>query len=140
MPNSITGVDGSCSLPAWGVPQETTNIHIFQWEATFDREVVDDSNFDDTTNFKTKLGGMYHATGTCQGTIVSGSDLGIADFATKNAQPAANLLLLTETGHQYDFSAILSNINTRVNKTETRGAIVTLTFESDGDITETDPA
>jgi hypothetical protein len=134
--DSLTGVDGSCSVPNdWGVPQETTNIHIFAWEGVLDREVVDDSNFDDTTNWKSKLGGMYHMTGTFTGTVVKGSDLGIADFGTKNQQPKASLVLTVESGGTYTCTAILSNLNTRVNKIETRGAIITGSFESDGDVT-----
>lgn len=134
---TYTGVDGSFATPAYGVPQKTTNVHIFAWEMTLDREVVDDSNFDDTTNWKTKLGGMYHATGTFTGTIVKDSVLGIADFGTKNAPPIASFVLTTEAGSFYTFTGILSNLNTRMNKTEARGAIITGTFESDGEVVPT---
>ncbi len=134
---TYTGVDGACAVPAYGVPQETTNVHIFAWEMTLDREVVDDSNFDDTSNWKGKLGGMYHATGTFTGTIVKDSDLGIADFGTKNAPPLGDFVLTTEAGSFYTFTGILSNLNVRMNKTEARGAIITGTFESDGEVVPT---
>ncbi len=134
---TYTGVDGACSVPAYGVPQETTNIHIFVWEMTLDREVVDDSNFDDATNWKSKLGGMYHATGTFTGTIVKDSVLGIADFGTTNAPPIASFVLTTEAGSFYTFAGILSNLNVRMNKTEARGATITGTFESDGEVVPT---
>lgn len=138
--DSLSGVDGSVTTPAYGVPQNTVDVHVFAWDGTLDRDVVGDSNFDDATNWKTKLGGMYHMTGTFQGTLVGtgvplvGRPLGIADFGTKNAQPLASMILQVETGGTYTFAAILSNLNTRVVKTETRGAIITGTFESDGDV------
>jgi hypothetical protein len=133
--DTITGVNGSVTIPATiGVPQETVDIHIFEFTASVDQDIVDDSNFEGADNWKTTVGLMHHLTGTCRGTIMAGTgaELGIADFATVNAQPTAGFVLTADTGRTYTFAAIISNINVVVAKTDR--CFCTLSFESSGDI------
>ncbi|KKN19683.1 hypothetical protein LCGC14_0943270 [marine sediment metagenome] len=136
---AITGVDGNVTIPAGAGIVGVTNLHIFEWSADIQQEVVDDSNFEGSDNWKTKVATMHHLIGTCRGTIVKDSALSIGDFGTQNAPAIANFLLQshsgTSTNAQYDFSGIISNINTVVVKTDR--AFITLSFESSGDVTVT---
>ena len=118
-----------------------TDIDFFEWHATFDGSLTDDSNFSDATNFRTYLGTMHDLKGTAVGRMIRLTSLSNAnpvlyDAATQNASaPTADFTLTTESGSTYTFDGIISSVKTTVIKTGVVGVIVT--FESSGDITVT---
>ncbi len=136
---TITGVNGNVTIPGGTGPVQVTNIHVFEWSADIQQEVVDDSNFEADDNWKTKVATMHHLVGTLRGTIVAGVALTLGDLGSENQEPTVNFKLQTHKGAAthafYDFSGIISNINTTVVKTDR--AFITLSFESHGDITVT---
>lgn len=124
-----TGVRGDVT----NATGDGVDAFIFQWSADFQREVFDISNFDDDTNARFKLGGMYHLVGTCQAYLDNGAPPAIADFLTEDFIPTATIVLQTFAAKTYTFKAIISNMNVAMEK---RGqSIVTLSFESSEAVT-----
>lgn len=116
-----TGTEGSVTFPA-GM-DAPSNMHIFEWRATFDREIFDDSNFDGADNWKTKIGGMLTTTGTVRATADRADPSDLWDFATMHAQPVALFVLQEgkDTGAAIvtiTFSALITTVRTAVVKTD----------------------
>ncbi len=125
---TLTGVGGSATIGG----MTAAGYHIFEWSLDTQREVFDDSNFDDPTNARTKVGGMYHGVGRCRATLASGQALQLADVATENAQPTAGFILKAAGTNQYTFSAMITNIAVAAVKSDR--IFYDISFETSGAI------
>lgn len=139
---SLHGSDGSCTLATdYDDLVAGTDIHIYEWHATFTRDLIEDSGFDQATNWKQNVGGMYDLKGTAIATQMvgrnspMGADVGnVVGFEDQNATVSANdFTLQTVTGDTYTFKGIISSIRTVTRKTDR--VIVTIAFESHGEVT-----
>lgn len=127
---AITGVLGGVTIPS-GAGGVTANI--FEWSANTPRDIHDATTFDSDTNARTKVGGMYDLKGTCQAYMDDGGLPILTHIQTANAPPVAAFVLTAHTGKTYTFPGIISDIGNVVQKAQGL-SVVTLTFESSGDI------
>lgn len=133
-----TGSEGSVTIP--GGMSGPSNLHVFEWRCTWDREIFDDTNFDSSDNWKTKIGGMLGATGTLRATSDRADIANIWDFATQHAQPTSAFVLQEgkDDGAAIvtaSFAAIIANIRIAVVKTDR--VFYDISFESSDDFTFT---
>lgn len=125
---ALSGATGSVTVVGGG---QTTLIT--RWTCSIERDIHDISNFDNSTNERTKLGGMMDLKGTVEGTV---NDAAMPDIATQmqaeDSTGTPTFVLLTKAGKSYTFTALISNISMDVPK----GGVQTFTmaFESSGAI------
>ena len=139
---SLHGSDGSCTMASdYDDIVGGTQIHFYEWHATFTRDLIEDSGFDAADNWKTVVGGMYDLKGTALATQMVGqesplgADVGnVVGFEDQNATVSANdFTLQAVTGDTYTFKGIVTSIRTVTRKADR--IIVTVSFESHGDVT-----
>lgn len=130
---SLHGSTGSITIPAGMTGLVVgTNIHIKEWHATAAADLIDDTDFSDTSNWTKVARGAHDLKGTAVGTLMAESATPLGDFSTANAAPVAGMVLTLASGRTYTFPAILGNIRTRVPKV---GVVeINLSFESSGAI------
>lgn len=137
MANTISGTKGYVILA--GGPLEDVDIHWFEWSAQYRRDIWPDSGYADSGNSKKKMGGMHDLQGTAVGRMVADKLALVSDMQTHNAQPTGSWSLQsdnTTSATRLEFTGIMSLVGYRHAKVGQ--AIVTCTFESHGDITETE--
>lgn len=130
----VSGANGGVTIPTAAGGQ---TIQLFEWTATFERELSDVSTFDEDTNWRVKQGGIGHMTGSATGYFdADASDTDkITAFATEDDAPTASCILTAYTGKTFQFTGILGNVT--VNSAKTGGPVtISFTFESSGSIGE----
>lgn len=127
-----SGVGGAVTLPS-GAGGQTGLIRT--WNATIAQEIIDATTFSDSGNMRTKIGGMYDLKGTCEAIFDGSAVPALGTLVTADSAGTSGFVLLLSSGESYDFTGIISNIGISIEKTGQ--AIVTMTFESDGEVTET---
>ena len=146
--NPLTGVTGKVTITPGGATADpaihlgtaatpTAVGHITRWSADIRRDVGPNDTFDNSDNFKRKIGGMYDIAGTCEGWMDDALAFNLTNIiAADYLAPATATLVLAVTGSTvtYTFVAIISNINMQVVKGSELSRF-TLTFESDSAIT-----
>jgi len=137
----VTGVGGKVTIP--DAAGGTTGF-ITSWRADITREVIDATTFDDLTNARTKLGGMYDLKGSCEAWFAKDDVPDIADFLIEDAEPTAVATFeligvrddaVSANNKGYNFGGIISSLSINVEKVGQ--ARVTISFESSGDISAT---
>lgn len=113
----------------------STNVHFYEWHATIARDLIEDSGFDQSTNWKQNVGGLYDLKGTAVGTIVVGAwTLGPGLDATHGAGvqnatfTSGDFSLQAVTGDTYTFAGIISSWRVVTRKPDR--VILTVSFES----------
>lgn len=135
----VGGAKGAVSF-ATGSGEAGQSLAINEWTATVDREIFDTTNFDGLDNWRTKLGGMAHLTGSATGffdadTTTAGAINKISAFSTQDDAADAAIVLTAYTGKTFTFTGIISNLTTGVVKTG--GPVsISFNFESSGAVSE----
>ncbi len=147
---SLHGSTGSFTVPDdYTDLLAGTPVAFYQWDATFSRELFDDTDFDSTDNWEQLVGGMYDVKGTalCKLAAVTGFSTAatgppLADFATQNATvdtealaDGGTFVLTTATGDSYSFHGMISVLETDVEKVGR--ALCRVEFQSHGAVAVT---
>ena len=145
--NPLTGVTGKVTItpgsaqadPAIAMGTGATPIkvaHITRWSADIRRDVGPNETFDNSENFKRKIGGMYDIAGTCEGWMDDALAFNLTNIIAADYLPpdTALILLGVSATVSYEFEAIISNINMQVAKGSELSRF-TLAFESNSAIT-----
>lgn len=135
----VSGAKGGVTFPT-GSGEAGQSLAINEWTATVEREIFDTTNFDGSDNWRTKLGGMAHLTGSATGffdadATVAGAINKISAFSTQDDAADASITLTAYTSKTFTFTGIVSNITFGVVKTG--GPVsISFNFESSGAVTE----
>lgn len=135
---ALTGVSGGFSMNAADGPSTVT---FFKWTCRLIRQIIDDSNFGDATNARTKIGGMTHAEGTFEG-VAAGSTPTLGTLLTEHesgpgtADWVMTLDSVFGTDMAIQFECMLRNVTTDTSKTDR--IFVSGAFRSAGVIATTD--
>jgi hypothetical protein len=109
----ITGVTGSVAITGtWAA----SDVNVTEWNGVIDNEFFNMNTFGETSSGKLEYRGMYQMTGSIVGLLddtVPGALL--ADIAVGAA--ASSLVLTSNTGRIYTFSAHIHNFRPAVKRT-----------------------
>ena len=134
-----SGVKGTITIPAAATGSAAVVAFITRGDITIEGELFDVTTFDNQTNHPEFLRGLHDAKGTCEATFDGANTLEMSDLQTEDAAPTAGFKVwMIKDTHGYEFTGIISILGIVVEK---RGqATVSISYESSGAITRTQPA
>ena len=131
---SLHGSSGSLAwaspITIWTDITPDEDIHIFKWDLTVTRELLDNSNYDESDNWETVIGGMVDGVGSFEAVYMRSTTPPLADLDIQNATPSSVLTLTLESGKNYELTAILGGLRTAHAKAGR--VLLTASFESHG--------
>lgn len=141
----ITGTQGKLIIATGVIGVGATDVigRIFRWTMDMRRDIVPADHFDNSGNFKQKIGGMYDMIGTCEGWADAVQALNLTAFKTADKVPVAGTdtisLVLRDgtTDLAYTFDVLIAVISLNSRKSSEFNAF-TLNYESSGAINTTD--